>query len=579
MKRLPGSAISPGIAIAPPLAFTAVEVHPEEHQIDATDVPSEYQRFVDAVDITKAELMSLRQRTSEEIGETEAEIFDAHILVLEDPLLHFEVQNKLDAAPRNVEAVLAKVVDDLTRKFAGMKDSVMRERAADVADVGQRLIRNLVGKKEEELVVDEPSVLVATEIAPSTAALINAEMVLGFVTEAGSPTSHTAILARALGIPAIVVRSGSIGEVLAATRIIVDGLEGVVILDPDEETLEWYEARSQNLLQRELALRNRTGLAAVTTDGHQVDIAANLEIPSEIAVARQNGAEGVGLFRTEFLFMNRRTLPDEEEQYRHYRVVAEAFPGQRVVIRTIDIGGDKFLSDTSVPHGVNPYLGLRAIRLSLQQPELFSAQLRAILRAGQHGKVTVLFPMIACLEEVSAAVSALTDCARDLGLDPGIVDVGIMVETPAAVMVAGCLARYLDYFSIGTNDLIQYSMAAERGNEQLAYLHRPMSPAILRLLEHVVEAGRKGEVGVAVCGEMAGDLVMLPLLVGLGVRQLSMNPRRIPLVKEFVRRVGVAECEALVRESRDCVYTSDIAKLVRDRFGARMLELEDSPKG
>lgn len=576
MKRFVGVAISPGIAIALPIALKRSEARPELRVIGAGEVETEYARFLDAVAATKGELLALRKKTGEEIGESEAEIFDAHILVLDDPLLHYEVQNRLEAELHNVETVLAAVISQLSRKFAGMKDSVMRERAADVADVGERLIRNLMGQATEALVVEEPSIVVATEISPSTAALIDSDMVLGFVSETGGTTSHTAILARALGIPAVVVTSGSIAEILASRTIIVDGILGVVIASPDGATLDAYEARSQVILNRELVLRNRTGLDAVTLDGTRVDVAANLEIPSEIAVARAHGAQGVGLFRTEFLFMNRSVLPDEEEQYRHYRVVAEAFPKHTVVIRTIDIGGDKFLSDTAIPHAVNPYLGLRAIRLSLQQPALFQAQLRAILRAGAHGRVCVLFPMIACLEEVSAALAVLADCAHQLGVSPDVVDVGVMMETPGAVMVADHLARHLDYFSIGTNDLIQYSMAAERGNEQLAYLERPMNPSILKLISLVVRAGKDGEIGVGVCGEMAGDLIMTPLLVGLGVRQLSLNPRRIPLVKEFVRRVSVAECEAVVAEVASCAYTSDIANIMRERFGPRIGELEES---
>jgi phosphoenolpyruvate-protein phosphotransferase (PTS system enzyme I) len=575
MIRIEGAPISPGISVAPPLAVRAVRIVPEKRSIRPEDIDHEYARFLAAVASTKEELLELLSRTAEEIGESEAEIFDAHILVLEDPLLHFEVSRKLEGDRLNVESVLAAVVSDLSGKFSGMRDDVMRERAADVADVGERVIRHLTGHAEEAIHVEEPSILVATEISPSTAASLNSDMVLGFVTEVGSTTSHTAILSRALGIPAVVVPPGSISQVQSCSVLIVDGLAGIVIGDPDEATRAAYEEKSRVRLEHEIALRSRTTLDAITSDGVRVDIAANLEIPSEIAVARERGSNGVGLFRTEFLFMNRKQLPDEDEQYHHYRVVAEAFHGQPVVIRTIDIGGDKFLSNPSVSPDMNPYLGLRAIRFSLKQPDLFRVQLRAILRASRHGNVKVMFPMIACIEEVSASMAMLSECATDVGLDPNAIDVGVMIETPASALIAETLGRYLDFFSIGTNDLIQYTMAAERGNEQLAYLHRPDNPAVLHLIARAVAAAGSNGIGLSVCGEMAGDLRMVPLLVGLGVVSLSINPRQIPVVKEMIRRISLAECVEAAKEVSASVYASDAARIMDERFGARVRELEE----
>jgi phosphotransferase system enzyme I (PtsI) len=574
MKRIEGVPISPGIAHAAPRTLHGIRVRPDAREIDGEEVGRELDRFQKAVAATRAELIALRERTAEEIGESEAGIFDAHLLVLEDPLLHLEVSRKLAAEQRNVEAVLLAVIEGLTARFAELNDDIMRERAADIADVGAHIIRHLMGLASEPIAIEEPCVLMATEIPPTIAASFDAEMVLGFVAEIGGPTSHTAIIARALGIPAVVLPPGSIEELRGAALLIVDGRSGVVIADPDEATRADYDERSRSLIEHEILLRRRSGLEAVTSDGRQVAIAANIELPSEIVVAREHGAAGVGLFRTEFLFMNRRHLPDEEEQYRHYRVVAEAFSDAPVVIRTIDIGGDKFLSEIHVPREMNPYLGMRAIRLSLRYPEIFRIQLRAILRASRHGRVKVMFPMISCLDEVSGAMAALADCAAELGIDHDEIEVGIMVETPSAAMTADHLGRFLDFFSIGTNDLIQYTMAAERGNDRLAHLNRATQPAVIRLLERIVAASRAHEIECSVCGETASDLSILPLLVGLGISSLSMNPRRIPAVKEMIRSLSARECEETLAEVRDLPYANAVEERIRARFGERIAEIE-----
>lgn len=573
MKKFSGAAISPGIAMAPVHRMARQKVEPEARDIAEGEIDAEYGRFLASVAVTREELLRLREKTADEIGSSEAEIFDAHIMVLDDPLLHYEVSKRLKSDRKNVEAVLSDVIGGLKESFAGMNDSVMRERSADVADVGEKLIRNLLGQEFDELNVEEPSIVTAIDISPSVAATLNTDFVLGLVLEMGSSTSHAAILARALGIPAVVVRADVMEELHCCDYVIVDGVEGAVICDPDESVVAEYKHKSDALLKRDLNLRNRTTLVAATTDGTLINVAANIEIPAEIAMAREYGAHGVGLYRTEYLFMNRKELPDEEEQYHHYRVVAEAFPGRPVTIRTIDIGGDKFLSDTDMPPAVNAYLGLRAIRLSLQQPDLFKAQLRAVIRASRHGNVQLMFPMIACIEEVSAAMGIFAECAADLDVDSNSIKVGIMIETPSAALTAATLARYLDFFSIGTNDLIQYTMAAERGNEELEYLHRPTHPAIIRLINEVVIAAKKNEIGLSICGEMAGDYRMIPVLIGLGITDLSTNPRSIPGVKEMVRRVSTAECRDLIREISSCAYSSDISRIIDGRFGERIARL------
>lgn len=573
MKVIEGKALSPGIAVGPAHLMVRSILEPEERSISENEIDREYSRFLAAVSVIKNDLIRLKERTAEEIGHGEAAIFEAHMMVLEDPLLHLEVSKKLRSERLNVEAVLAHVASDLTESFLSMNDPVLRERAADVADVGERLIRYLTGAVIAELDISEPCILAAHEISPSIAATLDSEIIQALIVEVGSPTSHTSILARALGMPAVVVKPGEVDELAEGQQLIVDGLRGTVYIDPDEATLREFEKKSSALLNLEIALRKRTTLDAITSDGLLVHVAANLEIPSEINVARENGAYGVGLYRTEFLFMNKRDLPDEEEQYRHYRVVAEAFPEQPVTIRTIDIGGDKFVSEADIPKEMNPYLGLRAIRFSLQHPELLMIQLRAFMRASRHGRLKIMFPMIACLEEVSGALEYVSQCASEIGVDEDEIDVGIMIETPSAALVADTFAKYLDFFSIGTNDLLQYTMAAERGHESLAYLQESTHPAIIRTLENVSKVALDKGIDLSICGEMAAELRLIPILLGMGITNLSMNPRAIPAAKEMIRRVSVKDCEAAIADIKDCMYSADVGRIIDSRFGATVKEL------
>ncbi|PIU47379.1 MAG: phosphoenolpyruvate--protein phosphotransferase [Candidatus Hydrogenedentes bacterium CG07_land_8_20_14_0_80_42_17] len=569
-----GTPISPGFAEAPPLLVQGMKLKSEERAISSNEVEKEFKRFTDAIEATKNELLAIRDKTAEEIGEDEAEIFDAHILVLEDPLLHVEVSRKLESEQKNVEIVLQMVIDDLAERFSKIEDEMMRERATDIADVGQILIRNLMGRPSAAIRIDEPCILVATEISPSTAAKLDSELVLGCVTEIGSVTSHTAIIARALGIPAVVVPPGTITELQNANTIIVDGMDGAVVADPDEKTIEEYEEKEQKRLEREIMLRRKIGLDAVTTDGVKIDISANIEMPIEIKIAKENGAEGVGLYRTEFLFLNRKVLPSEEEQYQHYRLAAEAFPQNDVIIRTIDVGGDKFLSGSGMPEDVNPYLGVRAIRFSLVKPDIFNSQIRAIIRASRHGKVKLLLPMISCIEEISSAMGYIDECCKKFDLDSDCIEVGIMIETPAAALNTKIFSNYMDFFSIGTNDLIQYTMAAERGNKQLDYLHRPMQPTIIRLIKEVTDNAKATGIELSVCGEMAGDLRMIPILVGLGITKLSMNPRSIPVAKEMIRRISFEESSSVAKEIAQLLFTKDAVDKVEKTFGERVKSLE-----
>ncbi|MBL4889518.1 MAG: phosphoenolpyruvate--protein phosphotransferase [Candidatus Lindowbacteria bacterium] len=573
MERYNAYIIAPGIAIAPIHTLASPEIKPSARSIDKVEIPREYARFINAVVATKRELKLLKNRTAEEIGEKEAAIFDAHLMLLDDPLLHLQVSKKLETELVNVEAILARVIDELSESFASLPDPVMSERSADITDVGVRLVGHLQGKATEELVVNEPCVLSAREISPSTAALLDTDKILGLIVETGSPTSHTAILAHALGIPAVVLKSEDREEWQTGTMVVVDGLLGEVIVDPDAETKIEYDAKAAYLINLELKLRDRTTLYAQTTDDLYVNVLCNLEIPSEIAVARENGAHGVGLYRTEYLFMNRRQLPDEEEQYRHYRVVVEAFTDLPVTIRTMDIGGDKFFSESSISGEMNPFLGLRAIRYSFAYPELFRQQIRAILRASQHGTVKIMFPMIACLEEVEKIKVFLAECSEQVGVSMDNVEAGIMIETPGAALAADSLASEVEFFSIGSNDLIQYTMAAVRGNESLNYLHNPVRPVVLNLMHSVVDAANEAGIDTTICGEMASDIRVVPLLVGAGFSKFSMNPRSIPAVKEMIRRISRKECEDLFNEIVQMRFVDDVSKAVEERFGSRMEDL------
>ncbi|RMH54019.1 MAG: phosphoenolpyruvate--protein phosphotransferase [Candidatus Hydrogenedentota bacterium] len=577
MKEHRGRPISPGIAIAPLQLLRRSPVEFESRPIEPSSIEQEFERFENAVTAARIELLRLREKTEEEIGEQEAAIFDAHLMILEDPLLHMQVRKRLGERYRNVESILAEVVGELESSFASLDDPRMVERASDIVDVGERVLCHLQGRLPAELEIAEPVILVEPDMAPSTTALLDPEIIRGLVVGGGGETSHTAILARALGIPTVGISRDVLDAWRSGTPAVLDGSAGRVILDPSPEIREEYKKRAAERIAFQLELLHRSKLDTTTRDGEPVQVAANIEMPSEIGVARENAAAGIGLYRTEFLFMNRREPPDEEEQYHHYLVAAEAFPEEAVVIRTIDVGGDKFLSQADLSREMNPYLGLRAIRFSLHHPDLFRVQLRAILRAAREtGNIRLMFPMVSCLEELTAALGHIGECAEELDLALEDIDVGIMVETPAAALRAGTFARYVEFFSIGTNDLVQYTMAAERGNEMLANLQYPFHPAILTLLERIVSAARATGIGCAVCGEAAGDLISLPLFLGAGIRELSVSPRRIPVVKEFIRSLEVAECEGVFREALECEFSSDVSKLLEERFREREARLRNA---
>lgn len=544
MKKLEGIPASEGIAIGPAFVYQPEEPEFERRQVE--DVEAELERFQKAVERSKEQLSAIHARAKEEVGEDTARIFEAHLLILDDPAFLEKVYGKIKGERLNAEAAVAEAVEEFVATFEAMKDEYMRARAADIQDVGKRLLRNLLGLSEKSLAELASSVIVvAKDLAPSDTAQMDKSLVLGFCTAGGGTTSHTAIMARILGIPAVVGIGEEILNVESGQVLIVDGQGGAVIPEPSGGLVAEYRQR-----QREFRVRREAELAAAqkpaqTLDGYRVEVVANIGDVESAKVALEYGAEGVGLLRTEFLYLNREDLPSEEEQYTAYRAIADIMEQRPLIIRTLDIGGDKQLPCLEIGEELNPFLGYRAIRLCLERVDLFKTQLRAILRAGHERNVKIMFPMIADLEEVRQAKKLLAEARAELEAK-GVpfasdVEVGIMVETPAAAFAADILAEEVNFFSIGTNDLIQYTMACDRTNERVGYLYQPLHPAILRLVRGVIEAAHGAGKWVGMCGEMAGEPLAIPILLGLGLDEFSMNATAIPKAKEIIRSLNMEE--------------------------------------
>ncbi len=559
-----GIAASEGIAVGKALVL-GNQAEPREENLPPERIEAEKARFAAAVAAARDELTALAAEVAARMGEKEGAIFAAHAVLLEDEELRRGVEEKIGAgktAAWSVQAVFAAYRDI----FAGLDDPYLRERAGDLDDLAARLIARLDGDGSAPPAASGPVVVVAHTLTPSATACLDPATTLGFVTATGGPTSHTAIMARAMGIPAVVGVAGIAEAVRDGDTVIVDGRRGLVIVNPDQDTLAGYSARA--------AARTAPADAgpAVTRDGHRLALWANIGRPADVAQALSFGAEGIGLFRSEFLFMDRRGLPDEEEQYAAYRQVAEAMGGRPVVIRTLDVGGDKPLPGLPVPLEANPFLGLRAIRLSFAHPDVFRVQLRAVLRAAVHGDVRLMYPMIAAVDELVRANALLAECKAELAA-AGIaynptLPVGMMVEVPAVAAAADIFARHSDFFSLGTNDLVQYSLAVDRMNENLGHLYRPLDPGVLRLIATVAAAGRAAGKPVGLCGEMAADPPSALLLLGLGFDELSVAPAALPAVRRLVRAVTFADASRLARE----VLALDSATAVRDRVEAFLKE-------
>ncbi len=569
-------AVAPGIAEGKVLIhFQEDEVVPFRDLADA-DLDAEVARFEGALLATRRELLELQERLSNSAGAGDASIFDAHLLVLEDPSLIDEVNKGIRQKKNNAEFVFQSVAHRFIKTLSAIDDAYLRERAIDLEDVARRVIRQLLGKAGQRLSGhDRNHIIVADELTPSDTATLNKDNVAGFITEKGSKTSHTAIMARALGIPAIVGLEGICDKLENGNVILIDGYSGRVYLNPSPETLAGYQQLAEEKEHIEESLETLRESDSVTLDGRHIILSANIELPEELDDVASCGAEGIGLYRTEFLYFNRATPPDENEQYAIYRQVAERIAPQSVIIRTLDIGGDKPTECLDLVEEENPFLGCRAIRFCLRHPEIFKTQLRAILRAAVHGHLRLMFPMISGREELLHAKALLDEAMDELRIRGEAfqvdIELGIMIEVPSAAIIADLLAKEVKFFSIGTNDLLQYLMAADRGNERIAHLHDPAHPAVTRTLKTIIDAAHAAGIWVGICGELAGDIEFTPLLVGLGIDELSASAALVPRVKKAIRSLDVAACEAIVNHALSGERAVEIyartTGLARTRYG------------
>ena len=579
--ELKGVGVSPGAATGPVFLLATEDETVVEREIGAADVPRELQRFAEALAATREQIRDVQQRVRETIGVESATIFEAHLLVLEDRGFLDEITRTVQTTQRNIEAVVRDVAARYAQSLATLNDDYLRERAVDVRDIGRRIMRNLTGHSGNTLAhLAEPCIVVAHDLAPSETAGLNKNMVLAFVTDLGSPTSHTAIMARALGIPAVVGMHDVSLRIAAGDPVLVDGSQGLLYLRPTRPRLARYERRDQSrrTIQSRLAvLRDQP---AMTRDGYGLILSGNIGLPGDVDALLANGATGVGLFRTEYLYLNK--LPGEDEQTAVYAEVARRVAPAAVIIRTMDIGGDKFLSHLKMPQQVNPFMGWRAIRFCLAQPDIFKTQLRAILRASAHGNIKIMYPMVSNVKEVVAANRLLAEAQAELAqrgtpFDPNI-EVGVMIEVPAAALTANLIAPHVKFFSLGTNDLVQYTLAVDRVNELVAGLYEPTNPAIIKLIRHTVEIGHEHGIWTGVCGEMGGNPLLAPLLIGLGVDEFSVNPPAVPLVKDVIRSVRFAQAEELAQAALRSVSAEEIMEACRRLCGQtapEILELLD----
>src|SRR6266576_1661449 len=575
--RFEGAGVSPGIARGQIHVVRDDFDDVARYRISPSHVTDEIGRFEAALIQTRMQILEMQQRIAESIGAKDDAIFDAHLLVVEDRTLIDEVLRKLETDLCNVEWVFQEVATHYAETLTKIDDPYLRERALDIQDVTKRVIRNLQGKAPKTFLgLSEPHILIAHNLTPSDTASMNRERVLGIATDLGSRTSHTAIMARSLNIPAIVGLHDITAKLETGQYVLLDGTDGLLIVDPTEETLAHYaeiESKRANVVAQLKELRETS---STTRDGRHIVLSANIELPEDVDAVAANGAEGIGLYRTEFLYLNRTALPTEDEQYEIYRTVAARVRPDPLIIRTFDLGGDKLAPGTvDITDEMNPFLGWRAIRFCLENIDIFKTQLRAILRASAIGNVKIMFPMISGLDELRRAISILNDCKSDLHaskVDIGEkTEVGAMIEIPSAAISADVLAREVDFFSIGTNDLIQYALAVDRVNERIAHLYEPTHPAVLRLLKMVADAAHANNIWVGVCGEMAGDVALVPLLLGLGMDELSAGATLVPRVKRAVQSLAIPECRELVEETFKLNTASEIL--------ARCLELADKRYG
>ncbi|MDP2896896.1 MAG: phosphoenolpyruvate--protein phosphotransferase [bacterium] len=565
-----GIGVSPGIAMGPVFLLPEPEeYHPPEWPVRDEELEEEFSRFLRALSEAKQQIQDLHDRVSRQVGGDHAAILDVQLMIVSDEQIIEDIRNALFAKKNNVEAIFHQTLSHYLHILYGSGNQYLAERHADIKDVMTRVLNNLRGKKPADVCeISTPSVVIARDIPPSETARMEREKVLGFAIDAGGQSSHTAIIAKALGIPAVV----GLHQVTAAVRegdlVLVDGQQGTVTVHPAVETLE----RSRTELRRRKAyadgLAGLRSLPATTRDGRRITLSANIEFPAEVQMVVESGAEGVGLYRTEFIYMNRSDLPSEEEQFEAYKAVVEGLSPHPTIIRTMDLGGDKFISHLDIPFEFNPFLGWRAIRFCLERRDIFEVQLRAILRAGAHGPLKLMYPLISCVSEViqaNAIVEEVKQQLRKEGL-PHAEDfeIGAMIEVPSAAMTADIIAKEVDFFSIGTNDLIQYTMAVERVNDKIAHLYQPSHPAVLRFVKRIVDEGHRNNIWVGICGEMAADPAMVLLLLGMGIDEISVNPATVPRIKNLIRNVSYEDAAKIVEEVMEHTSAQTIEARARE---------------
>lgn len=562
-----GIAASSGIAIGK--AYRLVEPDLSFQKTTVEDSEKEISRFRDSLRIAKSQLEAIRDHAREALGPDKAEIFEAHLLILNDPEIVAPIEDKIKNEKMNAEAALQETTDMFIGIFEQMDNEYMRERAADIRDVRKRVLAGLLNVTiPNPSMISEEVIIVAEDLTPSDTAQLNRKFVKGFTTDIGGRTSHSAIMARSLEIPAVVGTKTATKDIQNGDFLILDGLSGEVHINPTEELIEEYKKKQANYEAQLAEWAKLVNEPSISKDGVQVELVANIGTPKDVEGALHNGAEGVGLFRTEFLYMGRDELPSEEDQFAAYKAVLEGMEGRPVVVRTLDIGGDKKLSYLPLPEEMNPFLGHRAIRLCLDRTDIFRTQLRALLRASVYGKLKVMFPMIATLNEFREAKKLFLEEKDNLAKE-GIptadhIELGIMVEIPSTAVLADQFAKEVDFFSIGTNDLIQYTMAADRMNEQVSYLYQPYNPSILRLVKMVIDASHKEGKWTGMCGEMAGDETAVPLLLGLGLDEFSMSATSILKARSLIRKLSKAEMEKLAQEALQKSTVEEVIELVKN---------------
>ena len=569
---LQGIAGSPGIAIGKAYLVHQEDVDVVEKRfVSSQDIAAEVKRFKEAVKEARKQLKRIIDDVPKEFRD-HIYILDAHMMLLKDKMIYKGTIGHIENENVNAEWALKMAVDEVKSVFKKMPDPYFRERASDIAHVSKLVMESLLGTEPSNISgIDKRVIIVAHDRSPAETTQIQLEKIQAFLTDSGGKTSHTCIIARSLEIPAVLGLDSATQRIKTDDLIIVDGSAGVVILDPDEETLTRYQERRDLFEDYQATITRASHLPAETTDGFQLPVMANIGVVEEVVSVIDHGGDGIGLYRTEFLYLNRPTLPSEQELFDNYRDVVEIMAPRTVTIRTLDIGGDKFVSDPRLAEEMNPALGLRAIRFSLQSPEIFMAQLRAILRAANFGNVRIMIPMISQVDEILEAKRILNQAAESLE-NEGIpfkadIELGAMIEVPSAVIMADFLAREVDFFSIGTNDLIQYTLAIDRVNKQVAHLYQPLNPAVLRLIQRVVDAAKQADIEVSMCGEMAGDPLNLPVLLGMELDAISMNPISIPAVKRLARLLSQKDSKLFLEDALKKPTTEEVIKLVQDTYG------------